>query len=274
MTWQHVVRRDLTSVSRSRMGPAVALLLLACTVGAVALQVILARPSNPADMADAVFVLGGVLSFAIPLAALLGSYSAIVGERTTGSVRFLLGLPNSRRDAFVGKFVSRTIVVLAPLMVGLVGAAFVAVAAVEDGAVLPFVGLAAVSVGYTVFLVGLGLIASTIANTDTQGVALALGGYLSFRVAWTAAQWVLLELFDHPYPRPEWYFWLGRTNPLNAYARLTAALGVEGAHPLLTRSGELQSVVLSAEFALVVLCVWALLTPAIGLALFQQRAFR
>lgn len=271
MTWQDVARRDLRSVARSRLGPAVALLLLACTVGAVSLMAVLASPGYPPGMRDAVLVLGSVLSFAIPLAALLGSYSAIVGERTTGSVRFLLGLPNSRRDAYVGKFVSRSLVVLVPLGVGLLAAGFVVAATFDGGSFLGVVLLGLASVVYTLFFVGLGLTASTIAETDTQAVALAVGAYLLFRVAWPALQWVGVHAFDNPYPRPAWYFVLGRLNPLNSYIRATAVLADIEYHPLLTHPDEIQSVVLSVEFALVVLCVWALVAPVVGLVNFRDR---
>ena len=57
----------------------------------------IANPQNPPDMGLAVIGVGGGLSLVIPIVAMLASYAAIVGERTTGSVRFLFGLPNSRQ---------------------------------------------------------------------------------------------------------------------------------------------------------------------------------
>lgn len=42
-------------------------------------------------------------------------YSAIVGERVTGTVRFVLGLPATRRDLVLGKLLSRSVVVAVAL---------------------------------------------------------------------------------------------------------------------------------------------------------------
>ena len=58
-------------------------------------------------------VLGMVLAFLLPIVALVATYMAIAGERESGGVKFLLGLPNSRRDVFLGKLASRLGVVTA-----------------------------------------------------------------------------------------------------------------------------------------------------------------
>lgn len=44
------------------------------------------------------------------------TYGAILHERNSGSIRFLLGLPNSRRDIVVGKFLGRSGTVAVPLV--------------------------------------------------------------------------------------------------------------------------------------------------------------
>lgn len=59
---------------------------------------------------DAILLLiGSVLSISLPFIAMLASYGGIVLERETGSVRFLLGLPNSRLDAYLGEYLSRAV---------------------------------------------------------------------------------------------------------------------------------------------------------------------
>ena len=55
-----------------------------------------------------VVVFGSLL---VPLVALVVAYLAIAGERETGSVKFLLGLPNTRWDVILGKFLSRGFVI-------------------------------------------------------------------------------------------------------------------------------------------------------------------
>jgi ABC-2 type transport system permease protein len=47
----------------------------------------------------------------LPLVALVAAYLSIAGERESGSIKYLLSLPNSRADVVLGKFLSRSIVV-------------------------------------------------------------------------------------------------------------------------------------------------------------------
>lgn len=279
MTWRHVFRRDIKSGYRSRNFPAVALLMVLSTFGIVALMAFLANPEYPPPMNVAVMILGGIISFLVPLAALLSTYSAIVGERTTGSVRFLLGLPNSRRDVFVGKFLSRSFSIVVPLLGGMVLSGLVVASSFEDGAFLPIVGLGLLGAVYAVLFVAIGLGASVYADTDTRAVAIVIGVFALLRAGWPAIQWAGLETMADPWPEPEWYFWLGRVNPINAFVKLTTAFGDVENHPLLTRpySGEygdappLETVATSMEFAAVVLAVVTIVAPVVGFLYFRQR---
>lgn len=56
------------------------------------------------DVTTAIILLGPVLL--APLA-----YQSIVGDRTSGRIKFAMGLPNSRREYFIGKVLSRFAVV-------------------------------------------------------------------------------------------------------------------------------------------------------------------
>lgn len=274
MSWSDVARRDLLCLSRSRMGLIVAAILILSTMGILTVLVIVTSPVDPPAMALATVVLSGSLSVILPLVALLGSYSAIVGERMTGSICFLLGLPNSRVDAFVGKFLSRLLVILGPLTVGLLLTAPLIVLNFEGGSVRPLPFLWAVSVLLTVLFVGLGLTASTLTDTDTQAVSLALGVFLLFRAVWPTVQWLGLEAMDNPIPRPVWYFWIGRINPLNAYIRATMAVTNSDYHPLLTQSPGRESLAVSLEFAVAILLVWTVIAAVPGFVYFRHRDLR
>jgi ABC-2 type transport system permease protein len=240
---------------------------------AVGLTAALATPEQPPDNRTGVLMISGALSLVVPLVGLLGSYAAIVGERTTGSVRFLLGLPNSREDAFVGKYLSRSAVVLVPLVAGVLLAGVVVATAFENGSFLAIVGIGLVSIPYALLFVGLGLSASAVADTDNRAVAMALGAFVVLRAGWPALQWLGLRSIppEQRFPRPEWYFWLGRVNPINAYVRATQAFVEEFNHPLLTRPRGFSSPVITLEFALLVLLVWALATPLVGYWYFRRR---
>jgi ABC-2 type transport system permease protein len=260
----------MRSAYRSRAAPTVAVLLLLASVG-VAVGIVVISATRPDNSAGSV-VLGSVLSFVVPVVALVGTYGAIVGERTTGSVRFLLGLPNSRADAYLGKYVARSLVVLVPLLVGTLAAAAVVAFGYRDGSFLDTMVLGLAGIPFALVFVGVGLTCSAIADSDTRAVAAAIGAFILFRVGWPALQFVLLSRLDDQYPRPEWYFELGRINPINAYVAVTAAPTNVEFHPLLTRPGpNVDSVVVEPWFGAAVLLGWALLAPVGGYLYWRQR---
>ena len=57
-----------------------------------------------------------LMTFSLVVVAAVG-YSAVVNERVTGTVRFVLGLPATRRDLVLGKLLSRVGIVVAALAV-------------------------------------------------------------------------------------------------------------------------------------------------------------
>ena len=236
----------------------------------------IANPQNPPDMGLAVIGVGGGLALVVPIVAMLASYAAIVGERTTGSVRFLFGLPNSRQGAYAAKYLSRAGVVCVPLVVGLLLAAVIVGASFENGSFLGVVGVLFVTLPYALCFVGVGLAASAWADTDNLAVAVVVSVYALLRVGWPSVQRLAIEMSaaEH-YERPAWYFWFGRVNPMNAYARLLGVFVPDGGgFPLVPLSDEpVAPVATSAEFALIVVVVWAVLAPLVGLGYVRHRDF-
>ena len=274
MSWRHVWRRDLLSTYRSRLVPVVAVLLVAATAGIVLAIYALSPSDRPPGMRSAVFAVGAVSHALVPLAALLASYSALIGERESGSVRFLLGLPNSRGDAFTGKFAARLTAV---------GALF------REGSYVDMVGLTAVTLLFALLFVGTGLALSAVVSTSTRAVVGGVGLFAVFRGGWPALQFGLLELTGadrFPVP-PDWYFWVGRVNPLNAYLKLTTAYTDFGGtgHPLLTAANDVRfepdageqvvsaagTVAVTHEFAAVVLLLWTAVVPLLGFLVWRRR---
>ena len=250
--------------------------VVAFTVLAVVLTLALADPQSARyrpQMALAVVTVGSALSFLLPLVCLVGSYAALVGESETGSVRFLLGLPNSRDDAYLGKYLSRAAIVVVPLVVCLALTGVIVAATFRDGSFLGMLGLTLVSIPYALLFVGIGLSASAYSDTSNRAVAVVLAAFVALRVGWPGLQFVLLQGVENPYPRPEWYYWIGRLNPINAYVKLTTLFADVGhGQPLITTPYEpVSSVALSYPFAAAVLLVWTALAPLAGLLYFRKR---
>lgn len=290
MTWRHVWTRDLRSTFRSRLVPAVAVILLLATAGVVLGMYAIDNYGPPPALRDAVLAVGSVSHALIPLVGLLASYSALAGERESGSVRFLLGLPNSRLDAFLGKFGSRQTAVGAPLLLGLLVCTVAVGVLFENGSYLDMLGLTGVTLLYAVLFVGMGLTLSAVASSATRAVVGAVGIFVLFRGGWPALQAVLLRMQDaEKYPfAPEWYYWVGRINPLNAYVKLTTEFAGDDLvrHPLITSAVDIgynpetreqfveasvDSVAVTPEFAALVLLAWTVVVPLLGLAVWRRR---
>jgi len=269
---------------------AVAALVGAFTVLTLALTAVLTQPEFPPANRDAILVIGSALSFLLPLVGLLGSYAALVGERETGSVRFLLGLPTSRDDAYLAKFLSRSAVVVGPLVAGMILAGVLVAATFEDGSFIAVLGLAVVSVPYALLFVGLGLTASAYAETTNRAVAIVIGVFALLRAGWPAAQWLSIRGIEDIYATgyPDYFFWIGRINPINAYVKLTTFLMDRDVHPLLTdpergvgydpgpgaveeTAATVAPIATSVEFAAAVLLAWTVAAPLFGLWYFRRR---
>lgn len=245
------------------------------TVLAVVATLALSEPQSVGgqpDMELAIVAVGSALSVLLPLVCLVGSYAALVGERETGSVRFLLGLPNSRDEAYVGKYLSRSAVVVVPTVVCLALTGVIVALTFENGSFLGMVGLTLVSIPYALLFVGIGLTASAYADTSNRSVAVVIAAFTVLRAGWPALQFLLMSGVEDPYPRPEWYFWVGRLNPINAYVKLTTLFGDVQYHPVITTPADSVSTVATSHwFAAVVLLGWTILTPLAGLVYFRNR---
>jgi ABC-2 type transport system permease protein len=159
------------------------------------------------NLANAVIVV-------FPLVVLIGTHTAIVKAKTQGFCELMLAQPVRRSTWFWGLFVSRVVVLVAPLVVILLGCA-VAAAFVE-----PEPGLAAVaakSLGITTALVfaflGIGLYISARSRTLERAIVLAL-------IAWvvTAALhdvFLISVLLRTPLP-PQAVFFASVLNPSEA----------------------------------------------------------
>ncbi|UPV75991.1 ABC transporter permease [Halorussus limi] len=224
------------------------------------------------DMSLAVVAVGSGLSVLLPLVCLVGSYAALVGERETGSVRFLLGLPNSRDEAYVGKYLSRSSVVAVPLVACLALTGVIVAATFKNGSLLGMAGLTLVSIPYALLFVGIGLTASAYADTSNRAVAVVIAVFTVLRAGWPALQFVLMQGVENPYPRPEWYFWVGRLNPINAYVKLTTLFADVEYHPIITTPADtVSTVAIGYPFAAAVLLCWTVVAPVAGLVYFRNR---
>lgn len=254
--------------------------LVAAVFTAVFLVIAITSPGDGVGQTEALATLlgliGGGLGFLVPVVSLLGSYGALVGERSTGSIRFLLGLPNSRGDAYAGKFLSRFGVVAVAVSVGVVLIGVVGLAHLGAGALVRLLALGLLTVPYIVVFVGVGLAASARAETESHAVGMAVGVFVLLQVGWPAIEGLLISLTEGAFARSPLFFWFDRVNPINAYGKARSLLSASNADVLggflgVGTDQVVAPIAQSGYFALAVLLFWAVVTPLVGYWVFANR---
>lgn len=280
MSWQTVFRDDLLGVRRSRLGFGVAATVFVFT-GGIALLVMFSVLSSPGDAPafDVIMLtIGSILSIILPFIAMMASYNGIIHERETGSVRFLLGLPNSRFDAYVGKYLSRGALLTGATVAGMIVTVAIGVGLLTEPMIVEFVLFTLLTILYGLLFLGIGLAASGYFDSETQVTAGIISTYVLFRGVWPVLQWGLLRMTQPEgerfvQPHPEWYYFLGRLDPMNGYVKLVNTLFGSGGHPLITNAGgpETSYLAVTDWYALLAMVAWFVGVPVLGYLAFERR---
>lgn len=212
-------------------------------------------------------------SFLVPLVAVGFAQDVIVGMRTRGDLKLLLGMPFTRGDLVVGTFVGRIVLVWASILAGVVVAtalAFGRGAPVATDALLFVTGMTGV-LGAVFVAIGVGISASV--STGTRAGGLAIGAFFLFvfqlwSVLPRVALWVASG-FRLPRETPEWVSFVTHLNPVLAlWNVLSTALPDVG-----TFVGSLPAsppVYRTVPFAVLVLAAWIVLPMAVGYRRFER----
>jgi ABC-2 type transport system permease protein len=127
--------------------------------------------------------------FIVPFIGLMLAYDTIVGERESGSIRLLMGLPNSRAAVVFGKFVGRSGVLAVSILVGYGVAGLVALATYESFDVSVFGRYTLLTVFYGTVYVGLATGFSAATGSRQRALVGAGGLYTLFLLGWESSCW-------------------------------------------------------------------------------------
>jgi ABC-2 type transport system permease protein len=205
--------------------------------------------------------------FLLPIVGTLVGYRAIVGERTSGSLKFLLGLPHSRRDVVAGKLLGRSGIITVAVLAGFAVGGIVLYALTDTFAVEVFVIYTVVTVLLGMTFVSIAIAFSSAARSSSVATTGAITLVLLFVVLWRVFLYIVqyaaqkLGLMGTSRPFPDWYIFVRDLNPTLAYENLTNAL-VAAIHP--GTSPVYKPFYLENWFGSVVLAFW--LVVPIGLA--------
>ncbi|EJN59975.1 ABC transporter permease [Halogranum rubrum] len=269
MSWEAIARKDFEDAVRSWWLIGLTALFVLLTSG-IAYFV---RPpaGQTASSNDILNILSGTLvTTLIPLIALIMAYSAIVGERETGSLKLLLSLPHSRADVVFGKVLGRSAAIATPIVVGFILPALAL-------AIGPFTFDAGSYIGYILLTALLGTVFVAIAvgfsaavRSQQLATAGAMGLYLVFVPLWGAAQFPLQIYLQLSGGVPGWVPLTGQQ-----LFRMIRLLNPTGSFKIVSGAflnGELFSggdVTLQVA-AIAMLFGWLSLPPLLGLWRFEQ----
>ncbi|MFB6296926.1 MAG: ABC transporter permease subunit [Salinirussus sp.] len=222
--WPAVARTDFANISRSYLVRGIVGVFVLLVVGIVTL------PGLVSDFASA----EGVFQFTtqasatvVPITALIAGYLSIAGERQSGSIRVLLSLPPSRRDVFVGKFLSRSGVVLVGILLAFalaaVGSQLVYGSLPAETVVVTTLLTAALGVTFAAIAVAISAATASRSRAVAASIAFFLVTVVLWRPLMFALRFLLGELQTRG-PPPDWIQFLTVFPPSQTFARLTTSL--------------------------------------------------
>ena len=283
-----VARKDFRGARRSRLlwAAAVVLGLIAAFAAYVS-----GTSGQSADLVRRLFrLLTLVLAVLLPVVALVASYLAIAGEREGGGIKFMLSLPNTRRDVFVGKLASRLGIVAGGVAFMYVAAASVALTrhgAFPAGVVF---GTLVLSLVYGGTFVSIAVSLSAAAASRSRAIAGAFGSYFVLVILYifpvvqipTMVRWVHTTLLGAD-PNPDLYNAVRYTSPFLAYRKSINLVMPADLRQTVFRSslpaetsldtGQVNAalpVYLSDEFSLVVFAFWVVVPLTAGYLVFER----
>ncbi|MFB6268141.1 MAG: ABC transporter permease [Halodesulfurarchaeum sp.] len=273
MSWAVIVRKEVDDAIRSRMLWAIVALIAAMV--SLTMVVTLLIPGQTASIRTA---LSGAAEFGgmlVPIMALVAAYLSIAGERESGSLKILLGLPPSRGEVLLGKFVGRSVVVVVGVAVGFGLAGVVGFAVFQALPIVPFLGMIALTAALGVVFVGIAVGISAATATRSRAMTYAIAVYLLLTLLWDLLPQMAMLVAYGAVPTgasPGWVVFLGSVNPSGAYSMLvTWLLGGGGqVTGVAARFGGQVPFYLSWWFLLGLLALWLVVPLLLGYRQFQR----
>ena len=234
MTWQAVARKDFHDAVRSKWLWGMTAVFVGLFVGS-AYFIGSNLPNGRSVTSDAfVQTLGQfVITLLVPLVAIVASYSSIVGERESGTIKLLLSLPHSRQDAIAGKTAGRSAVVALSLSVGLVLALGVLVVYGVGMELLHYIAFTLLTVLLGVVFVSIAVGVSAATSTNRRAMLATVALYVVFIRFWEQVRRILLVFNDNlslgwdPLAIAKYGLFIKYFNPIRAYQTLIASLYTE-----------------------------------------------
>lgn len=274
MTWPVIARKEFTDAFRARILWAIGLLIGLLTAG-----ITVATRFIPGVEPSPLLGLGAATEFAailVPIVSLVAAYLAIAGERESGSMKVLLGLPPSRGEVLIGKFLGRSGVVALGLGLGFAIAGVGTLVAYGSLPLVAFAGTTLATAALGVVFVGVAVGVSAATRTRARAMTISIGLYLVFVLLWDLVPQGTYFLLHGEAPGatvPGWFLGLQALSPVGAYSALVTGVlaAVDTGLPgLAARIAGSFPVYLEGWFLLALLVVWTVVPLALGYRRFRR----
>lgn len=271
MSWQAVARKDFTDAARARSLWVLSAVFVILVGGiAYAFATLLSAGGATGDEISTlgfIVLLQGPAGLFVSIAAILVSYRAIAGERDQGSIKLLLGLPNTRTDVIIGKVIGRSLTVIVPLIIGFALATIINLSLYSEVRLVDLALFTALTLLYAFVFTGVGVGLSS-AFATTSRAAVAGIGFWFLNQIWGGVALVLNFLVsDGPGgdPTPDTILVFQGLSPGAAYGNAAAYfLPPEVRDALQNELGSLPE-----WYGVVVLLAWVVLVLGLGHLRFQ-----
>lgn len=273
MTWTVIAEKEFADALRARV-----LWGIVAVIGVLGGGLAVVTRFIPGVEPDPLTALGASTEFAailVPILSLVAAYLALAGERESGSMKVLLGLPPSRGEVLLGKFVGRSGVVAVGLTLGFAVAGVGTAVAYGSLPVAKFVGITALTVALGIVFVGIAVGISAATATRSRAMTLSIAVYLVFVLLWDVVPQGLYFLINGSPPGavvPGWFLALQSVSPPGAYGAVVATVlrAGTGAPGMAARLDGSLPFYLEPWFLVGLLGLWTLLPLALGYRRFER----
>ena len=270
-----VAKKDFQDAIRSRLMVAVAVMFVAFTGGGIALANIGGGTISAGIVGMINTLRGGTVIF-IPIIALGIAYRSIAGEQTSGSLKLLLSLPNSRLDVVLGKFLGRTAVVTVAIIIGFISMLLAAALTVEGNlqaeVIITFM-LSALLLA--IVFVSIAVSVSAFANSTFGAAIGSFSFFILFQFAWRGLIFLIRYLVNgrslenFPDQPPDWVEVLTILNPQTGWSQADRWLVRRVADSEEIQGGSADAFYLEPWFGFVVLALWIVVPLVLGYVKFE-----
>ncbi len=287
MSWIVVAKKDFRDAVRSRMLWAL-IVLFVVLMGGLAYVFTLVQNTGGPGRGQEVTALALIdflispVALLVPITGLIVGHKAIVGERESGSIKFLLSMPHTRQDVVIGKILGRSGVLGVGLVIGIAIATAIVIVLYDQITMGSLVIFTLLTLLFGVVYVVIGVSISAVSSSGSRATTYAVAFFVVFELLWDVVPYGVHYLLEGSFvPQslqggpvafgaPGWFYFLGLVSPSGSFSGTItsfvhdSALGFEQAFP------EGVPFYLTEWAALALLGLWLVIPAVLGYLRFRS----